>query len=225
MKRLIMFSLAACAVLAIGATPALAAKKGANSRTYEVTIENLTETQPLSPPLAVIHKKGTYVWKKGKIATHAVANIAEDADTTAAVQALPRLKRVHTATQEVGAPIGPGASATFTVKTKGAFNRLSLVLMLVNTNDAFTGLNSVKLNRGAAMRMFTRGAYDAGTEINNELESHIPGPCCTGAGVRAPEGDLIRKHSGIMGNGDLTVADHGWTAGKVAKITIKRVNS
>ena len=229
MKRLITLSLAALAVLAIAATPAYAAKAGnkVKSFTYEITVENLTAGQPLSPPLAVVHKKGFKVWKRGAIASHGVAAIAEDANNSVLESALANVKRVFSVeTADVGGPIAPGASATFTVTTKGKYNRLSLLTMGVNTNDMFTGVSSLRLHRIAKMRMLRTKAYDAGSEFNNQLMSHIPGPCCGNAMVRAPEGaDVIRVHPGIEdGVGDLTVAEHGWT-GKVAKWTIKRVAS
>ena len=97
--------------------------------------------------------------------------------------------------------------------------------MLVQTNDAFSGINSVRLHRIKNMRMFQRRAYDAGSEVNNQLATHIPGPCCMNPFVRAPEGELIRVHPGIQDDvGNLNVLEHGWK-GKVAKITIKRVAS
>jgi hypothetical protein len=118
-------------------------------------------------------------------------------------------------------PGPPGASRTFTLQTDGRFNRLSLVTMLVNTNDAFTGLDSLKL-RGRGETHST-AAYDAGSELNNELETHIPGPCCNNPFVRAPEGELIRHHPGITGVGDLDPALYGWS-NPVARIEIERVS-
>ena len=222
MKRLLIFSLAAMSVLAISVTAANAAGK---SYTYEITVENLTTTQPLSPPLAVVHKKGVKVWKRGAIASHGVAALAEGANNSVIENALPKLKGVRSATTEVRAPIGPGASATFTVTTKSRFNRLSLLMMGVNTNDMFTGVSSLRLHRIKNMRMLNKRAYDAGSEANNQLMSHIPGPCCDNGMVRDPEGNVIRMHPGIQDEvGDLTAAAYGWS-GPVAKITIKRVAS
>lgn len=229
MKRLLMFLLAALAVLAIGAAPAYAGKKekSAKSYTYKITVENLTTTQPLSPPVFAVHKGKGKVWQRGKIASHGVAGVAEDANGGVLVDALNKLRSVKSADLGADAPIGPGATASFEVTTKGRYNRLSIVSMLVNTNDAFTGVNSYRLNRAKkSMRMIQKGAYDAGSEVNNQLKTHIPGPCCGNAFVREPEGDVIRKHAGIQdGVGDLTVADYGWTAGAVAKITVERVAS
>ena len=97
----------------------------------------------------------------------------------------------------------------------------SLVTMLVNTNDAFTGLDSLRL-RGRGETRSTM-AYDGGSEKNNELKSHIPGPCCGSAFVRDPEGALIRPHDGITGVGQLTQALYDWD-GPAARIAIERVS-
>jgi hypothetical protein len=93
--------------------------------------------------------------------------------------------------------------------------------MLVNTNDAFTGVDSLRL-RNRKVVIHAR-AYDAGSEKNNQLASHIPGPVGGNPFVRDPEGELIRMHPGIQpGVGDLDPAQHGWD-GPVAKITITPV--
>jgi hypothetical protein len=64
-------------------------------------------------------------------------------------------------------------------------------------------------------------AYDGGSERNTELKSHIPGPCCGNAFARAPEGELIRPHEGILGVGELSPALYDWN-GPVARIAIER---
>lgn len=91
----------------------------------------------------------------------------------------------------------------------------------MNTNDAFTGLDSFRPRGHKAV--LRRAAYDAGSERNNELAAFIPGPCCGNLFVRDPEGELIRMHPGIMGVGDLDPAVYGWEE-PVAKITIERVS-
>jgi hypothetical protein len=93
--------------------------------------------------------------------------------------------------------------------------------MLVNTNDAFTGVDSLRL--GAHGASIATMAYDAGSERNNELRSHIPGPCCGNPFVRDPEGQLIRPHEGITGRGELSPAVYDWD-GPAARITIQRAS-
>jgi hypothetical protein len=114
----------------------------------------------------------------------------------------------------------PGASATYTLTTRGKYSRLSLLTMLVNTNDGFTGLDARHL-RGQHLS-FRTFAYDAGSETNNERTGFIPGPCCNNPFVRDPEGALIRRHEGITGRGELLAATYGWS-GAVARITVHRM--
>jgi Spondin_N len=199
-----------------------------DTKVWRVTIENLTPagpgapgSQPLSPPLFVVHSSRADVWSVGDIASHPVAAIAEDANNAPAASALARLRGVREVFTGAGGPIPSGASGTYMVETEGRFDRLSVVTMLVNTNDAFTGLDSFRLRGDGAVRR--RMAYDAGSERNNELAAFIPGPCCNNPFVRDPEGKLIRMHPGIVGVGDLDPAVYGWEE-PVAKISIERVS-
>jgi hypothetical protein len=225
MKRFLLLIFGALLAGALMIGPAAADDDGGTEH-WRVTIENLTPagSQPLSPPLFVVHSSRADVWSVGEIASHGVAAIAEDADNSVLVSALPQVDGVKSAVTAPGeampAPIPSGGTRTYTVETGGSFNRLSVLTMLVNTNDAFTGLDSFR-PRGRGDTLETM-AYDAGSEVNNELESHIPGPCCGHPFVRAPEGNLIRMHEGITGRGDLDETTYDWN-GAAARITIERI--
>jgi hypothetical protein len=217
--RRIMLALLAAAVLAV--PTAAWSDDDDGTRAWNVTVTNLTRpgSQPLSPPLFVVHSNRADVWSLGEIATHPVAAIAEDANNAPAESALADLPGVRDVFTGAGGAIPPGASRTYTVETRGHFNRLSVVTMLVNTNDAFTGLDSLRV-RGDGETLRTR-AYDAGSERNNEDADFIPGPCCNHPFVRDPEGELIAMHEGIKGTGDLSPAVYGWS-GPVARIELER---
>jgi Spondin_N len=220
--RRIALALLAAAALAVPAVAWSDDDHGVQgTRTWDVTITNLTPpgSQPLSPPLFVVHSKQADVWSVGEIATHPVAAVAEDANNAPAESALADLPGVRAVFTGAGGPIPPGATRIYTVQTHGHFNRLSVLTMLVNTNDGFTGLDSFRLG-GRGETLSTR-AYDAGSEANNEGAGFIPGPCCNHPFVRDPEGALIRMHPGITGIGDLKPAVYGWT-GAVARIAIER---
>lgn len=206
----------------LAAAPAVADAgwSGGHQATYRVTIENTsTGFQPLSPAGAVVHSRWTDVWSTGAPSTAAVAAIAEDANLGVFVDTYGQVHGVKQAFVGGAAPFGPGESTTFEFTAKRG-DRLSLVSMLVNTNDAFTGLDAVKLRNGT--KVYEVGAYDAGTEINNELASHIPGPAGGNPFVRDPEGGVITHHQGVQGGADLDPAVHGWD-GPVARITIERI--
>ena len=63
------------------------------------------------------------------------------------------------------------------METSGHANRLSVLTMLVNTNDGFTGLDSLRLRGHDDTRSVM--AYDAGSEQNNEEIALIPGRAAT----------------------------------------------
>jgi hypothetical protein len=227
MKRVlpaVVVVLAAAAVLA----PAAMGDANAGAESSTVSVENLTPSgpgapgsQPLSPPLFVVHSSRADVWSVGAAASDGVAALAEDADNsvlTAALDGAPGVRSVETG---AGGPIPSGASRSYTIRTRGPHNRLTLLTMLVNTNDAFTGLDSALVHgQGATYGMV---AYDAGSEINNELKAFIPGPCCGNPFVRAPEGGVITMHRGITGVGELDPAIYGWPLDRpVARITLER---
>mgnify|MGYP001815180293 CR=1 FL=1 len=228
MKRIAKGGIAAVAAVGIAGGIVAGTASGSSSpeRYYDVTVENLTTGQPLSPPLIAEHNRHADFWSVGDIANHAVAAIAEDANNAPAISVLGKVRGVGVVQTGVDegasapAPIGPGASQTYRVKAE-PWQRLTLLAMLVNTNDGFTGLDSVRIGRNH--RSVETAAYDAGSEANNQLKSHIPGPCCGMPFVRDPEGNLISMHAGIQsGVGELDPAVYGWE-GAVAKIQIKRV--
>ena len=194
---------------------------------FEVTLENLTpetgpgSSQPFSPPVLATHKSGVQLFKVHRYASDELRQIAEDAVNGPLVDKLKDSKKVYQV-MEGGGVIFPGTSDSFTIEAKRGYQRFSLVCMLVNTNDAFTGITRAKLPRHGE-KVYYLYAYDAGTEKNTELTAHIPGPCCGSPLVRMPTHDKIRIHRGIMGNGDLDPAIYDWDK-KVAKLTIRRIN-
>jgi hypothetical protein len=223
MKRLTFLALALAGGLGLFASAA-GGVPGGDTSSWRVTITNLTPpgsgppgSQPLSPPLFVVHTKRANVWSLRTIATHPVAAIAEDANNAPAESALAQLRGVESVFTGEGGPIPSGESRTYIVKAVDA-DRLTVVTMLVNTNDAFTGLDSARLpdRRVMAEKM----AYDAGSEKNNELKAFIPGPCCGNPFVRDPEGELIRMHEGITGRGDLDPDKYDWD-GPAARIVVQ----
>jgi hypothetical protein len=191
--------------------------------TYLITVENLTPagSQPMSPVGTVVHGNRTDVWSTGHPASAAVAAVAEDANLPVFVSTYSQIPGVSSALVGGGAPFGPGGSVSFEIEAKPG-ERLSLVSMLVNSNDAFTGLDAVHLSQ--PFQVFEVGAYDAGTEINNEDPAFIPGPAGSGPGVRAPEGAVITPHGGIIGQtGGIDPAVYDWND-PVARITVERLD-
>lgn len=205
-------------------------------RMYDVTITNLTGGQPLSPGVAATHTKKQSVWRLGQAASEGIRLIAEDGDNSVALSSLtgqPGFADVQAVATPTGCVNCPGpfpAWQTIRISAKADANRLSLAIMLICTNDGFTGLDAVKLPGGFKPETFNTAGYDAGTEVNDELSTQIVDPCFViGATSRPPDGNLrtpqsgvITHHPGILGVGDLIPTVHGWKD-PVARITIQRV--
>jgi len=208
-------------------SPQSNAKKMHAVAQYEITLENLTPatgagaSQPLSPPVFATHAPSFRLFHLDGYASDELRQVAEDAVNDPLVTRLESSERVFETTTG-DAVILPGDMATYTIDAKIGFHKLTLVSMLVNTNDGFTGVNKLNLQRQGSKTFYLR-AFDAGTEENTELESDIPGPCCGSHGVRVPTHQRIRFHQGILGVGDLHPAVYDWD-GPVAKLTVTRIN-
>jgi len=194
---------------------------------FEITIYNLAPatgpgaSQPMSPPVVIAHSRFADVFQVGQNASPELAQLAEDAVSDPLVDALKSSPFVFDVATGDGV-IFPGSSSTVRIKARAGFRNLSIVSMLVNTNDAFAGLDAMRIpNRGS--RTIYLNAYDAGSERNTESFDHIPGPCCGNPLVRVPTSEPVSLHSGIQGNGDLDTDIYGWDE-PVAKITITRIN-
>lgn len=179
---------------------------------YEVTITNLTPGESFTQPIVIVHGKSIGVFQLGQPASAELTALAEGGDTgplATAVEALPQVDAVATG-QEL---LGPGESTTVTVDAANGFERLTVAAMLIPTNDGFYALNGVTLPDTAGdTATYYATAYDAGTEPNDELCTHIPGPPCNGEGVSdGTDGEgFIHVHSGIHGVGDLSAAERDW---------------
>ena len=165
---------------------------------YEVTVTNLTNTQPLSPVAVVLHNEGN-LFNLGETASEALEVMAEGGDNSGLLEASVALSAGSTED-----PVMPGASATIEVMVEDTMPmHISLATMLVNTNDAFTGVNArsiADLEVGESISLVT-SSYDAGTEANSEMMGTIPGPADGGEGYNAERDDrqdVVTMHSGVV---------------------------
>ncbi len=220
--------------LSSSAGPANAAP--AAERAYRVTIDNLTGGQPFSPGIAATHTKQQAVFRVGWAASEGVRLIAENGDPSTALAELTGAPGLHS-TLATSAPVGCigcagpfGTTLSFDIAAAANANRFSLAIMLICTNDGFTGLDAVKLPGGFQPAVHYAAAYDAGTEANDELWTSIVDPCggigpvaasADGSNDRPATNGVVTMHPGIQGGGDLTDA-HGWE-NPVARITIQRL--
>lgn len=203
--------------------------------TFRITLENLAEGQPLSPPVAAAHSRKIAIFERGAIASPELEALAEDGNQIPLFDLLAASRRVRDVI-DLGAPLfpagQPGDAATFDLKAR-AWDKLSLATMLICTNDGFAGLDAVDLPwRGSSV--FWLNAYDGGTEDNTERTPDIVDPCgAIGPVAFPPDGnendavdtmprELIAIHPNIQNVGDLVPPFHSWVL-PIARVTVTRV--
>jgi hypothetical protein len=168
---------------------------------YEVNVINATNNQPLSPVAVIAHGNNFTAWTVGNTASTELEYLAEGGSNS---QLLDSLTSIDASTASGAAPIGPGGNETISITASGSTQTLlTVVTMLVNTNDAFSGASSIDVSglaKGDSITMRTH-IYDAGTEINSESAGTIPGPADGGEGFNAARSDIIdtvRSHGGVV---------------------------
>lgn len=215
------------AVCWLGSTDSAdAGDRGVTRFRYEVSLTNITRKQIFSPAVIYTHTRRMQpLFTLGQPASEEVAAVAEDAlldPLVARVSASPNVQEVSVITGAEG-PILPGETASVVVEASARASRISLIGMLVTTNDAFYALNGSSGPVFGSAEYLLLG-YDAGSEANTELCEHIPGPPCGNGGVRVPDGaeGYVHIHSGIHGVGDLLSSEYDWK-NPVALLRVRRL--
>ncbi|WP_299075379.1 spondin domain-containing protein [uncultured Paraglaciecola sp.] len=166
---------------------------------YEVTVTNLTNSQPLSPVAVVLHASGK-LWTIGGVPSVELEKIAEGGDNSG-------LLNLGMASASGMGIIGPGGNETVSVTIQDVMDaKLTVATMLVNTNDAFSGLNAFDLSQLAVGESWSEnvGVYDSGSEVNSEAVGTMPGPADGGEGFNAMRNDTgyVSMHPGLVTNDD-----------------------
>ncbi|MBL4900742.1 MAG: spondin domain-containing protein [Colwellia sp.] len=164
---------------------------------YTVTVTNLTYAQPLSPLAVVLHSDNK-MWMVGNSSSVALEKLAEGGDNTDFLADSNAL-----AASSGDGVILPGSASTVEISTSDRMATfLTTATMLVNTNDAFSGLTGIDISPMAVndKKSWNLNVYDAGTEINSEAIGTIPGPADGGTGFDATRDDVdfVGYHSGVV---------------------------
>lgn len=179
---------------------------------FTVEVTNLTYAQPLSPPALVIHDSAYELFSEGSAASIGLEELAESGSNTAL---LGEAETYDSVIQTIAGDsvILPGASQVFTVRIDAELDdelentQISLITMLVNTNDAFTGEKSIDISQLEVDQSNTYNGvvWDSGTEENTESAASIPGPAANGEGFNSSrENDLDKVvfHGGVVSADD-----------------------
>ena len=188
---------------------------------YSVTITNLTKGQRVSAPLLWSHNDRVTFFNLGMPASQALQSSAESGNTGLFADMFVRSSDVQDVVKSAEGLLNPGDSVTLRLEGGGIFNRVSFISMLNPTNDGFVAVQGVKLPKTTKVRVVDVPAYDAGSEVNDELCRSIPGTICDGEGRSREKGEgFVHLHMGIHGVGDLSPEERDWR-NPVVRIAIK----
>lgn len=156
--------------LALASTSVFAATE------YKVEINNLTSSAYFTPFLVAAHSDSTSLFKTGETASSNLQAMAEGGDINGLSNDV-QGSGGRIITNPAGGLLAPGNS---TVANLGALNpdltKLSIVAMLLPSNDGFAGLNAMTLPTENGTYTYYLNTYDAGTEANDEVRgSGAPG--------------------------------------------------
>lgn len=201
---------------------------------YRITLTNITHSQPLSPIAVILHGKNYIAWEDGLPISNGLEILAEGGDPTDFIQAAENDNNVFAAKTGTGV-ILPGGNESLSLRVDTSERDtiyLTIATMLVNTNDAFGGVNAKSISHlelGQSLILMAP-AYDAGTEGNSESLASVPGPAAGGEGFNTSRDDVdfVRIHSGIISSEDglensVLTGSHHWD-NPVFKLVVTRIS-
>ncbi|WP_041522284.1 spondin domain-containing protein [Gilvimarinus agarilyticus] len=227
--------------LSVLAGAVMFAASGAHSAEYTVEIQNLTRSTLFTPLLVAAHPADSHLFTVGGEASLALQAMAEGGDIEPLNGELDALGALSVANPAGGLLMpGEATSATLNNDDSPANTHLSLVAMLLPTNDGFVGLDSLPLPTEPGTYQYQLQAYDAGTEANDEVRGSgmpgspgmpVPPPLepllgSNGTGVPGEAEGFVHIHRGVLGDNDpeggvsdIDATRHRWL-NPVARLTV-----
>jgi hypothetical protein len=193
----------------------LTAAAGAAAADLTLTLTNLTNGTYFTPLLVTAHDEAVDLFEAGTTASDELVAVAEGGNIDGFTTLLGGVDG-DTVANPAGGLLAPGDTVSFTLATVAERPLLSLVAMLLPTNDGFVGLDSLELPTAAGSYVFDLLAYDAGSEVNDELITGGGAPGAAGipadpggssgtggSGVTTTESNpTVHIHRGIVGDGE-----------------------
>jgi len=227
-------------ILKTSALPLLLASSFTQAQMLDIEISNLTHGMFFTPLLVSSHGESLHLFESGETASDELKILAEGGDTTSLSVATTALGAINLENPAAGV-LAPSASVAITDFDTMSNDRLSIAAMLLPTNDGFVGLDSWAIPETAGTYTIYLNAYDAGSEVNNELVLDGSGAVGTlgipanpganggsaGTGVTTTESnEMIHIHRGNVGDtnnmggvSDVDSRIHRWL-NPVAKVVV-----
>ncbi len=200
----------------IALTSALLMSSSLFAQEIEVKITNLTSGIFFTPLLVSAHSVDSKLFTAGEEASDSLQMMAEGGDISGLVNDLTN-EGANLVENPASGLLGAGKSTTTTIDIdRRAGNKyLSIVAMMLPTNDGFIALNSAKIPKKPGVYKYVLNAHDAGTEANNEIINGAGAPNALGipaapdgtggenaTGLPATAEGFVHIHKGIIGDLD-----------------------
>jgi len=203
-----------------------------------IEIQNLTQGMYFTPIAAVAHTPDASLFELGEEASPEIQEMAEGG-SLAGLTTIATSISADVLAEPTAGPLEPTQSVSGSFMTADGNTVLSVVAMILPSNDGFIGLDNWTIPTEAGTYTVYLNAYDAGTEANDELVGGgapgVPGmpapPFLTlgtdGSGVTAVSTNTnVHIHPGNIGDddaaggkSDVTNSIHRWL-NPVAKVTV-----
>jgi len=223
--KLLILSVTCLSLLLVAAATVTAA-------TIDIEVTNTTHNIYFTPLLITAHPAGEHLFQAGVAATASLQAMAEGGDISLLLTDVGGAD-ADTAADPAAGLLPPGQTTTTTLITAAGNSQLSLVGMLLPTNDGFVGLDGLTLPTTPGAYVYSLNGYDAGTEANDELINTVNGGVpgipgipadpsgaagTGGSGVAASETNpVVHIHRGNLGDtnptggtSDLDSTEHRW---------------
>tara|TARA_R110001592_G_scaffold363371_1_gene685422 strand:- start:13981 stop:14679 length:699 start_codon:yes stop_codon:yes gene_type:complete len=199
------------------ATLAVLASASTNAVQLDIEITNLTRGSYFTPLLVAAHASGASLFASATPASANLQAMAEGGDISGLMADMVAINATVVANPAEGLLV-PGGSTSVSINTDEAPDntRLSIVAMLLPSNDGFMGLNAISIPEAPGTYVLNVNAYDAGTEGNDEVigggapgEAGYPAPPPVaaasgtgGTGIDAEAEGFVHIHRGVLGDTD-----------------------
>ena len=197
----------------------LAASSSGQAAQLDIQITNLTRGSYFTPFLVAAHPGDVSLFSSGSPASANLQAMAEGGDISGLAADVNAVNGTLVE-NPAGGLLAPGASASTSLNTDGAPDNthLSVVAMILPSNDGYAGLNSMEIPTAPGTYTWNVNAYDAGTEGNDEVigsgapgEPGYPAPPPVaassgtgGSGIDASAEGFVHIHRNVLGDDNLT---------------------
>lgn len=200
-----------------------------------VTLTNTSASQPMTPPIVILHNapdadNGARIFEVGQPASSQIIAIAENGNNGPMLDLIGYLTdQGRVSEHAVGfadpanpGPLLPGMTATVDLDLQSDDQRMTIVSMVVCTNDGFSAANSHTLSADVS-ETFATPIFDAGSETNVLSLNYWVPPCSpdgSSDNITDDENGSITMHPGQSGSEN---PDFDFEAGsRLLEVTITR---